>query len=126
MINTLKLTIAGMTLLSSVAFAANTNTVNTTPTYNTKADQDKWWHDRDVNNDGKISLKEYVDTETKNDGKTVAMATNEFKSKDKNHDGFINASEFKGWFEKMGDKVVQEKNELKKDYKNSDINHNGK
>lgn len=118
------LTIGTLVLLSSTAFAATGDTNKVSQT--TKVDQEKWWHDRDVNNDGKISLKEYVGTETKDDGKTVAEATAEFKAKDKNHDGYVNSSEFKGWFEKVGDKVVQEKNELKQDYKNSDINHNGK
>lgn len=127
-----------LTLLSSTAFAKD----NTKPPILenqkiVKSDQDKWWHDKDVNNDGKISLKEYVDSETKNDKKTIKEANDEFKMKDKDHDGFISANEFKAWFEKAGDKVVsgtkkiesktvELKDDLKKDYKESDINHNGK
>lgn len=88
---------------------ASTDTLNkkdgTVNSGTVQSDQDKWWHDRDVNNDGKISKDEYVKVETKDGKKTVEEAGREFDEKDKDGTGFIEASEFKAWFERMGDKV---------------------
>ena len=90
---------------------STTSTTTTTTTHkgldssSSKADQDKWWHDRDINNDGKISRDEYIQSETKDGDKTAVEAGKEFDEKDKDGTGFIEASEFKAWFERMGDKV---------------------
>lgn len=91
---------------SSTTSTTTTTTTNKSLDHNSsKSDQDKWWHDRDINNDGKISREEYIQSETKDGDKTVEEAGKEFDEKDKDGTGFIEASEFKAWFERMGDKV---------------------
>lgn len=118
------------------SFDKSNTTGSVTSTART-AEQDKWWHDRDLNNDGKLSRSEYVKAETKNSKKSVREATNEFNKEDTDKDGYINASEFKAWFEKLGDKVssgahelkndtVRVKEKVKEEYRESDMNHNGK
>lgn len=108
-------------LVSPFAFAADNTTNTMQPVHptphsvmnnsnnsegmnNVTADQDKWWHDKDINNDGKVTRNEYVQSEVRN-GKTQAQAQADFDKKDKDKKGYFERSDIAAWFEKMGDKV---------------------
>lgn len=95
---------AGEKMPNSTAQSTTINSSKSMSNSHLTDDQEKWWHDKDVNNDGKVTREEYVQSEMRH-GKTQTQAQAQFDKKDKDKKGYFERSEIGAWFEKIGDKV---------------------